>query len=193
MILLDNREVKKGWEPLKETVDSVLTKNGAELVVAKRWDERKLAYEIRKQRRATYYLAYFKADPQAIDGIRHGLGLTTPVLRTLVLTCDEIPAEAYEPEREFDLDRGDSSDAKAKEETPADTKDAETAETAETTEEGEESGAEAEASAEPAPEETSAEAGETADAAPDETETPPADAPAGEAEESDDSKTKDEE
>ncbi len=111
MILLDNREVKKGWQPLKEIVDGVLAKNGAELVVAKRWDERKLAYEIRRQRRATYYLAYFNAAADAITGINRGLKLTAPVLRSLVLRCEEIPPEAYEAEREFDIDRQDEPKA----------------------------------------------------------------------------------
>ncbi len=107
MLLLDNREVKKGWAPLKEQVDAVLRKNGAEIVVAKRWDERKLAFEIKKQRRATYYLAYLKADPESVSTIRHALALTGPVLRHLILTCEEVPSEAYEPEREFEIDKPD--------------------------------------------------------------------------------------
>ncbi len=108
MFLLDNREVKKGWEPLKESVDSILTKRGAEIVVAKRWDERKLAYEIKKQRRATYYLSYLKADPSAIDEIRRDLELSVPVLRYLILSCDAIPEDAYEPEREFTMVEDDA-------------------------------------------------------------------------------------
>jgi len=103
MFLLDNREVKKGWDPLKESLDGLLTRNGAELVVAKRWDERKLAYDVAKQRRATYYLTYFKSAPEKITEIRRDLELSGPVLRYLILNCEEIPAEAYEPEREFHL------------------------------------------------------------------------------------------
>ena len=110
MVLLDNREVKKGWPNLKELVDGVFKKVGAEIVVSKRWDERKLAYEIKKQRRATYYLAYFKSDPEQITELNRNLRLTAPVLRHLVLTCEEVPPEAYEPEREFDLDNPDRSD-----------------------------------------------------------------------------------
>ena len=85
----------------------MLRKNGAEIVVAKRWDERKLAFEIKKQRRATYYLAYLKADPESVSTIRHALALTGPVLRHLILTCEEVPSEAYEPEREFEIDKPD--------------------------------------------------------------------------------------
>lgn len=111
MILLDNREVKKGWDALKQTIDGVLTRHGGEIVVAKRWDERKLAYEIKGQRRATYYLSYLKTPPESIELLRHDLKLTQPVLRHLILRVDEIPEAAYEPEREFTLveDSRDSS------------------------------------------------------------------------------------
>ena len=114
MFLLDNREVKKGWEPLKESIDSIMTKRGAEIVVAKRWDERKLAYDIKKQRRATYYLSYFKAEPAAIDEVRRDLELSVPVLRYLILACEAIPEDAYEPEKEFTMvEEEDDSVAKA--------------------------------------------------------------------------------
>ena len=103
MFLLDNREVKKGWDPLKESIDSIMTKRGADIVVAKRWDERKLSYDIKKQRRATYYLTYFKAEPEAIDEVRRDLELSVPVLRYLILSCEAIPEDAYEPEKEFTM------------------------------------------------------------------------------------------
>ena len=101
MFLLDNREVKKGWDATREMVKSILVKHGAEVVVAKRWDERKLAYEINKQKRATYLLSYFKCDPGRIDEIKRDLTLTEPVLRHVVLHVEAIPPEAYEPEKEF--------------------------------------------------------------------------------------------
>lgn len=115
MLLLDNREVKKGWDSLKEQIDGVLTKHGAKVVVAKRWDERKLAYEIKKQRRATYYLSYLEADPGSLIELERSLRLTGPVLRHLVLACEEIPGEAYEPEREFDLDKPDEESSSSEE------------------------------------------------------------------------------
>ena len=40
-------------------VDQILEKNGAKIVQKEKWDERKLAYEIRGHKRATYYLVYF--------------------------------------------------------------------------------------------------------------------------------------
>ncbi len=103
MCLLDNREVRKGWQPLKEVVVGMFKKHGAEMLSARRWDERRLAYPIKGQHRATYLLAYFKADTQQVTGIRRDLQFNEGVLRSLVMSCAEVPASAYEPEAEFDV------------------------------------------------------------------------------------------
>lgn len=103
MCLLDNREVRKGWQPLKDSVSGLFTKHGAQILSARRWDERRLAYPIDGQQRATYLLAYLKADTQAIAGIRRDLQFSDVVMRSLVLSCEEVPQSAYEPEAEFDV------------------------------------------------------------------------------------------
>jgi len=103
MCLLDNREVRKGWQPLKEAVVGMFKKHGAEMMSARRWDERRLAYPIKGQHRATYLLAYFKADTPQVTGIRRDLQFNESVLRSLVLGCEEVPASAYEPEADFDV------------------------------------------------------------------------------------------
>jgi len=103
MCLLDNREVRKGWQPLKDSVSGLFTKHGAQILSARRWDERRLAYPIDGQQRATYLLAYLKADTQSITGIRRDLQFSDLVLRSLVLSCEEVPQSAYEPEAEFDV------------------------------------------------------------------------------------------
>ncbi|MBI5849594.1 MAG: 30S ribosomal protein S6 [Planctomycetes bacterium] len=102
MLLLDNREVRKGWQPLKDLVTGLFTKHGAQIKICKRWDERRLAYPIRRQLRGTYLLIYFSADTQAIGGIRRDLEFFEPVLRHLTQAIDEIPATAFEPETAFD-------------------------------------------------------------------------------------------
>ena len=90
MVLLDNREVKQGWEPLKQTVTAMFEKFNADVVSARRWDERPLAYPIRGQRRGTYMLVYYKGDPQQNTGIRRELELAEPVLRYMTTVCEEI-------------------------------------------------------------------------------------------------------
>lgn len=103
MCLLDNREVRKGWQALKDSVAGLFTKHGAQILSARRWDERRLAYPIKGQQRATYLLAYLKADTQQLAGIRRDLQFSDSVLRSLVLSCEEVPQSAYEPEADFDV------------------------------------------------------------------------------------------
>jgi small subunit ribosomal protein S6 len=103
MLLLDNREVKKGWEPTKEKVASMLTKHGVKIESSKLWSERKLAYPIRHQSRGTYLLVYFNGPTSAVNAITRELDLADSVLRHMILTCEAIPDSAHEPEAEFDV------------------------------------------------------------------------------------------
>jgi ribosomal protein S6 len=102
MVLLDNREVKQGWQALKDQVCGLFTKHGASIMSAKRWDERRLAYPIKHQLRGTYMLAYFEAETSEIAAIRRELDYAESVFRHMTFACEEIPADAYEPEAEFD-------------------------------------------------------------------------------------------
>jgi ribosomal protein S6 len=104
MVLLDNREVKRGWQGLKDQVCGLFTKHGAEIKSARRWDERRLTYPIGHQLRGTYMLIYFESETSEIGAIRRELEYSDPVLRYITLTCEEVPADAFEPESEFDAD-----------------------------------------------------------------------------------------
>ncbi|MGA0059902.1 MAG: 30S ribosomal protein S6 [Planctomycetota bacterium] len=102
MVLLDNREVKQGWQALKDQVCGLFTKHGASIKSAKRWDERRLAYPIKHQLRGTYLLAYFEAETSEIAAIRRELEYAESVFRHMTLACEEIPADAFEPDAAFD-------------------------------------------------------------------------------------------
>lgn len=102
MVLLDNREVKQGWQALKDQVCGLFTKHGASIKSAKRWDERRLAYPIKHQLRGTYMLAYFEAETSELTAIRRELDYAEAVFRHMTFACEDIPADAFEPEAEFD-------------------------------------------------------------------------------------------
>jgi len=119
MCLLDNGEVRKGWEPLKEAVAGLFTKHEAKVLSNRRWDERRLAYPINGQQRATYLLLYFAADTQTLPAIRRELEFSESMLRYMITECEEIPADAYEPEAEFDVNAIPEDDAPEVEEEPA--------------------------------------------------------------------------
>jgi small subunit ribosomal protein S6 len=111
MCLLDNREVRKGWEQLKDAVAGMFTKHGAKILSNRRWDERRLAYSIKGQVRGTYLLIYFSADTQTLQAIRRELQFSEVLLRSLLLECPEVPQQAYEPEAAFDVNAIPADDA----------------------------------------------------------------------------------
>jgi small subunit ribosomal protein S6 len=41
-------------------VRTIVERHGGEILVLKKWDERKLAYEIAKQKRGTYVICYYR-------------------------------------------------------------------------------------------------------------------------------------
>jgi len=96
LFILDSGRAAKDWEGTKKLVDDVLARYGARHVLADRWDERKLCYTIKRQKRGTYYLSYFEASGDAVTNIRRDLVLTDGVLRLLILAW---PEDAALPEK----------------------------------------------------------------------------------------------
>lgn len=96
MFLLDSGRAAKDWEGTRALVDGVLERYGAKPILRDRWDERKLAYTIKRQKRGTYYLNYFDASGDAVTQIRRDLTLTEGVLRLLILAW---PDDAPLPEK----------------------------------------------------------------------------------------------
>ncbi len=89
MFILNNNAASADWDATSGAVDTLLKKHGATIVKSEKWDERKLAYEIKGQRRATYYLVYFTSDPASLDGMNEDLRLTENVLRYMFLALEE--------------------------------------------------------------------------------------------------------
>ncbi|MDF1702094.1 MAG: 30S ribosomal protein S6 [Planctomycetota bacterium] len=88
MFILEHAAATADFEATSGIVDQILEKHGAKIDQKEKWDERKLAYEIKGQRRGTYYLTYFTAEPSAIDNINEDVQLTEAILRHMVIALD---------------------------------------------------------------------------------------------------------
>jgi small subunit ribosomal protein S6 len=73
-----------------EHIKEILTRAHAELIAMSKWDERRLAYEIKKQKRGLYILTYFKAANTALPHIERDCNLSEKVLRVLILRADHL-------------------------------------------------------------------------------------------------------
>jgi small subunit ribosomal protein S6 len=91
MFLLENQVVREDWKKAKSVVTDTLEKHGAKVISARRWDERKLAYPIRRHRRATYCLAFYEMGHEGIVTLRRDLELNESVLRYLILSREKLP------------------------------------------------------------------------------------------------------
>ena len=77
-------------------VKEILQRADAEIISFRKWDERRLAYEIKGNKRGVYFLAYFKADPSKLVGLERDCNLSEQLLRSLVTRAEHIPAETVE-------------------------------------------------------------------------------------------------
>jgi len=85
MIILDSAKAGTDWDGVIGRVRELMEREGAEIESLEKWDERRLAYEVKGQRRGTYVLACFSAPAESITVIRRGFELSEDVLRALIL------------------------------------------------------------------------------------------------------------
>ncbi len=74
-------------------IREILDRAGVELLALKKWDERRLAYDIRGNKRGLYFLAYFRGPGAALAKIERDFNLSERVLRNLVLRVEEMTEE----------------------------------------------------------------------------------------------------
>jgi small subunit ribosomal protein S6 len=91
MFLLDNQVVREDWKKAKAIVSDTIEKHGGKVTTLRRFDERKLAYTIRRRNRGTFFLAYFEIPGGAIPAMRRDLELSERVLRYLMLAVESVP------------------------------------------------------------------------------------------------------
>ena len=77
-------------------IQGLLTRVEAEVVSFKKWDERRLAYEINGNKRGVYFLCYFNCDPTQIEVFERLCNQSESLLRCLVTRADHINQEEIE-------------------------------------------------------------------------------------------------
>ncbi len=96
MFLVDSAQAAADWEGTLSVINNILQRADAEVVSMRKWQERKLAYDIDRKTRGTYILCYFKVDGRRIRGIEKDVQLSEKVMRVLVLTTEKRPAAMLE-------------------------------------------------------------------------------------------------
>jgi small subunit ribosomal protein S6 len=84
---------------LQSAVDhltDILSRAKAEVIALRRWEERRLAYEIKGNKRGVYFLVYFRAPGTALAGIERACNLSELLLRSMIIRADHLTQEQME-------------------------------------------------------------------------------------------------
>jgi small subunit ribosomal protein S6 len=88
MFLLDTTKVAGDVPAAEKQLRTLLEKSHAEVLVARPWDERRLAYPIKKQKKGLYFLTYFSTEGKNLPNIEHDCALNESILRMMILKID---------------------------------------------------------------------------------------------------------
>lgn len=88
MFLAEQGAVASDFGGVVDHIRGLLDRAEADIVVLRKWEERRLAYTINGQKRGTFFLALFKAPPSKLTGLENDCRLSELVLRQMVLKAD---------------------------------------------------------------------------------------------------------
>lgn len=88
---LDDIEVKK----VVDKVEGYIKKGEGEILKVDNWGKKKLAFEVKKQKKGYYILLNFRMKAGSIGELERSLKLTDPVIKFLIIRLDKEPALNY--------------------------------------------------------------------------------------------------
>jgi len=96
MFLVDSADAGSDWDGVIGAITKALERAKVDIVSIKKWDDRRLAYEIRRSARGTYILCYFRSDGQNNNQIETAVQLSEKIIRVLILCVDWMTDEDIE-------------------------------------------------------------------------------------------------
>ena len=96
MFLIDSSKAGADWDGIISAISTILEKAGAEIDSIRKWDDRRLAYDIKGKSRGTYILSYFRVDGARIRDIEKSVRLSEKIMRVLILSAERLRPEDIE-------------------------------------------------------------------------------------------------
>jgi small subunit ribosomal protein S6 len=93
MFILDPTKYSREPDAVTGQLNELVAEFGGTVLVSQLWDERKLAYPIKGQRKGAYWLIYFRMDGDKLVPFERQCELNENVLRRLILKIDPRLAE----------------------------------------------------------------------------------------------------
>lgn len=101
-------------EKVGEKIKGVITRHGGSILRVENWGKKKLAYEVRREKRGTYVLLHFSADGKAVGELERAYRLDESIIKFITVgIADERAGKPAEkglepaPEGRFGEGRGD--------------------------------------------------------------------------------------
>lgn len=93
VMLLSTQSAAATLGELIEHINEVFTRASAEVIAMRKWDDRRLAYEIDKQKRGVYFLAYVRCPSDQIAHIERDVSISEHLMRVLITKADHLTDE----------------------------------------------------------------------------------------------------
>jgi len=85
LLLFDSNKYHSQKDKILQQIHQTLERHGAHIETSRLWDERRLVYPIKKHRKGTYHLIFFRAPGKAVPAIREDFRINENILRFLIL------------------------------------------------------------------------------------------------------------
>jgi small subunit ribosomal protein S6 len=92
MFLFDT-PAARDWAAIDQEVRRLCDRIEAQVLVCLKYDERKLAFEIRRRKRGTYVLVYMDAPPERIGDLERDVQLSEVILRIIIVRAENLTEE----------------------------------------------------------------------------------------------------
>ena len=110
MFILEPGRYSRDPGAVAQQVSDLITQHGGEVLAARLWDERKLAYPIKGHKKGVYWLTYFRMPGgDGLANLERQFEISDEILRKLVLRVDDRIADALV---QHALSSGESSSRK---------------------------------------------------------------------------------
>jgi small subunit ribosomal protein S6 len=88
LLILDPNRYGHDPDGVSGQLPALIKNLGGEILVSRLWEERRLAYPIKGQRKGTYWLIYFRLDTSRLAEVKRQCLLNDNILRTLFLKVE---------------------------------------------------------------------------------------------------------
>ena len=124
MFLVDPNKYAEDPESVEGEVKSLVEKHGGQIEQFERWDERKLAYEIKGHKRGVYLLTHFQMPGAGVDAMRRETRIIDTIIRQMVIRLDDdIPTYLEKSAKYADIMKEDQEQRRLRREESAGARD----------------------------------------------------------------------